>query len=51
LAQVHALLGALANAHDALDDGAADAEAKVAGFEVAVERLVALTGQNRRAGQ
>ena len=51
LAQVHSLLGSLGQAHDALDEGAADADAKVAGFEAAVERLAALGEQSRRAGQ
>ena len=51
LAQVHSLLGSLGQAHDALDEGAADADAKVAGFEGAVDRLVALGEQTRRAGQ
>lgn len=51
LAQITSLLAALSNAHDALDEGAADADAKVAGFEAAVERLGQLTEQNRRAGQ
>ncbi len=51
LAQVHSLLGSLSQAHDALDEGAADADAKVAGFEAAVDRLTALGEQSRRAGQ
>ena len=51
LAQVVVLLGSLAQAHGALADGATDAEAKVAGFEAAVERLTALGEQSRRAGQ
>jgi hypothetical protein len=51
LAQVYSLLASLGQAHDALDEGAADADAKVAGFEGAVERLMALGEQTRRAGQ
>ena len=51
LAQVVTLLNALTQAHDALDEGAADADAKVAGFEAAAERLTALGEQTRRAGQ
>ncbi len=51
LAQVHSLLGSLGQAHDALDEGAADADAKVAGFEASVDRLTALGEQTRRAGQ
>ncbi len=49
LAQVHSLLGSLGQAHDALDDGAADADAKVAGFEGSVDRLMQLGEQARRA--
>jgi hypothetical protein len=51
LQQISTLLAALATAHDALDDGAADAEAKVLGFEAAVDRLATLTTLSRRAGQ
>ncbi len=48
LAQVYSLLSSLSQAHDALDEGAADADAKVAGFEAGVERLTALGEQSRR---
>ncbi len=51
LAQLYTLLASLSAAHDALDEGAADADAKVAGFEAAVQRLTALGEQTRRAGQ
>ncbi len=51
LAQVYSLLGSLGQAHDALDEGAADADAKVAGFEASVDRLTRLGEQTRRAGQ
>jgi hypothetical protein len=51
LAQVYSLLASLGQAHDALDEGAADADAKVAGFEGSVDRLLQLGEQTRRAGQ
>jgi hypothetical protein len=49
--QIVALLGALADAHDALGKGAADAEAKMGVFEASVSQLAALTEQSRHAGQ
>ena len=51
LAQLVTLLASLSTAHDALDEGAADAAAKVAGFEDAVEHLAHLGEQSRRAGE